>query len=82
MWSDAAAWVILIHSGTTDWLDLVGNKFFSLGWMVFFAIVVMSYPSYADNDLAVVAVVAGLLSAGLGAIILSGRRGPGRPESP
>jgi hypothetical protein len=58
------------------------NGLLGLGFLTLFGMVVLTYPSYADNDLAVVAVVAGLLSAGLGAIILSGRRGPGRPESP
>ncbi len=58
------------------------NAVLGICFLVLFGVVVVSYPSYADNNLAVVAVVAGLLSAGLGAIILSGRGGPRRPESP
>ena len=58
------------------------NGLLGLGFLSLFGLVVATYPSYADNDFAVVAVVAGLLSAGLGAIILSGRGGSHRPESP
>jgi uncharacterized membrane protein (DUF4010 family) len=60
----------------------MSNGLLGLGFLSLFALVVVTYPSYADNDFAVVAVVAGLLSAGLGAIILSGRGGSHRPESP
>lgn len=58
------------------------NLLIGLGFLALFTLVVGTYPAYADNDLVVVAVVAGLLSAGLGAILLSGRGGSRWPESP
>ncbi len=58
------------------------NLLIGLGFLALFTLIVVTYPAYADNDLVVVAVVAGLLSAGLGAIILSGRGSSHRPESP
>jgi drug/metabolite transporter (DMT)-like permease len=58
------------------------NALLGLCFLVLFGVVVVSYPAYADNDLAVVAVVAALLGAGLGGIILSGQGGSRWPESP
>ena len=49
------------------------NTLLAVGFLVLFAIVVVSYPSFADNDLAVIAVVAVLLVAGLVGILLSGK---------
>ena len=49
------------------------NTLLAVGFLVLFTIVVVSYPSFADNDLAVIAVVAVLLVAGLVAILLSGK---------
>ena len=56
------------------------NTFLAVGFLVVFAGVVVTYPSYAENDVVVLAVVAGLLIAGLAAIVLSGRR-PGGDHS-
>ena len=56
------------------------NTLLALGFLVLFAVVVVSYPSYADCDFAVLAVVAGLLFAGLAAIVVSGHR-PGDEHS-
>lgn len=58
------------------------NLLIGLAFLSLFTLVVVTYPAYADNDLAVVAVVAGLLSAGLGGILLSGRGDSRWPESP
>jgi len=49
------------------------NTLLAVGFLVLFSIVVVSYPSFADNDLAVIAVVAVLLVAGLVGILLSGK---------
>jgi len=49
------------------------NTLLAVGFLVLFAIVVVSYPSFADNDLTVIGVVAVLLVAGLVAILLSGK---------
>ena len=49
------------------------NSLLAVGFLVLFGGVVVTYPSYAENDLVVLAVVAGLLVAGLLAILLSGR---------
>jgi len=49
------------------------NTLLAVGFLVLFAIVVVSYPSFADNDLAVIGVVAMLLVAGLVGILLSGK---------
>jgi hypothetical protein len=54
------------------------NLLLAVAFFVLFAGVVVSYPSFADNDLAVLGAVAALLIAGLVAIILSGRGQPGR----
>ncbi len=59
------------------------NTLLALGFLVLFAGVVVTYPSYADNDLVVLVVVATLLVAGLAAIVLSGRRsGDDHSEAP
>ena len=58
------------------------NLLIGLGFLSLFTLVVVTYPAYADNDLAVVAVVAALLGAGLGGIILSGQGGSRWTESP
>ena len=49
------------------------NTLLAVGFLVLFAIVVVSYSSFADNDLAVIGVVAVLLVAGLVGILLSGK---------
>ena len=49
------------------------NSFLGVGFLALFATVVMTYPSYAENDLVVFAVVAGMLALGLVGIVLSGR---------
>ena len=49
------------------------NTLLAVGFLVLFAIVVVSYPFFADNDLAVIGVVAVLLVAGLVGILLSGK---------
>lgn len=48
------------------------NSWIALGFLALFALVVSTYPRYADHDLAVVGVVGVLLIAGLGGILLSG----------
>jgi len=68
-----------VGSGVRD----MRNIFLALGFLVLFAGVVVTYPSYADNDLVVLAVVATLLVAGLVAIVLSGHRsGDDHSEAP
>lgn len=49
------------------------NTLLAVGFLTLFGVVVVSYPSFADNDLAVVGVVALLLVAGLMGILLSGK---------
>ena len=49
------------------------NSLLAVAFLVLFAIVVVSYPSFADNDLAGIGVVALLLVAGLAGILLSGK---------
>ncbi|MCF8549116.1 MAG: hypothetical protein K9G03_03960 [Pontimonas sp.] len=56
------------------------NLLLAVGFFGLFGVVVVTYPSYADNDLVVVAVVAGLLISGLVGILLSGK-GPGSDDS-
>ncbi|MEQ9086152.1 MAG: hypothetical protein RIE23_02965 [Pontimonas sp.] len=59
------------------------NTLLALGFLVLFAGVVVTYPSYADNDLVVLVVVATLLVAGLAAFVLSGHRsGDDHSEAP
>lgn len=55
------------------------NTLLGLGFFALFGTVVVTYPSYADNDLMVLAVVAVLLVAGLAGILLSGRGNAGGP---
>ena len=50
----------------------MANSWIALSFLALFALVVSTYPRYADHDLAVVAVVGVLLIAGLGGILLSG----------
>jgi hypothetical protein len=54
------------------WIS-VRNSLLAVGFLVLFVIVVVSYPSFADKDLAVIGVVALLLVAGLVGILLSGK---------
>ena len=49
------------------------NSVLGVGFLAVFATVVMTYPSYAENDLVVFVVVAGMLVLGLVGIVLSGR---------
>jgi hypothetical protein len=51
------------------------NSMLGVGFLVVFGIVVTTYPSYANNDVVVFAVVAGMLALGLAGIVLSGRPG-------
>jgi hypothetical protein len=68
-----------VGSGVRD----MRNILLALGFLVLFAGVVVTYPSYADNDLVVLAVVATLLVAGLVAIVLSGHHsGDDHSEAP
>lgn len=56
------------------------NLLLAVGFFGLFGVVVVTYPSYAENDLVVVAVVAGLLISGLVGILASGK-GPGSDDS-
>jgi hypothetical protein len=51
------------------------NSMLGVGFLVVFGIVVITYPSYANNDVVVFAVVAAMLALGLAGIVLSGRPG-------
>jgi tetrahydromethanopterin S-methyltransferase subunit E len=48
------------------------NGLLGAGFLVVFSIVVMTYPTYADNDAVVLIVVGALMAIALGAIVLSG----------
>ena len=54
------------------------NSVLGVGFLALFGTVVVTYPSYADNDVIVFIVVAGLLALGLLAFVLSGRNGNSR----
>lgn len=54
------------------------NSVLGVGFLALFGTVVVTYPSYADNDVIVFIVVAGLLALGLIAFVLSGRNGNSR----
>ena len=57
------------------------NSVLGVGFLAVFATVVMTYPSYADNNVIVFAVVAGMLALGLVGIVLSGRNSGGDDQN-
>lgn len=57
------------------------NSVLGVGFLAVFATVVMTYPSYSDNNVIVFAVVAGMLALGLVGIVLSGRNSGGDDQN-